>query len=463
MRRLPLLRTTVAVGLCSTLLLNCSSSEDDPADGRNANAAASSDGSGNNNTSGPTGAGGTGATSTAATNDSGSGATSSTVVTSDSGSSNVTTDGSSATNTTGPLFQGGVGGTFVGDRDQGTTGDACQGLAIEFTPDIPTVFILVDRSSSMWDNMFWDPLRDGVLEVVSRLHEDVRFGFATFTGLAGNTCPLDLQDVGIIDRNNYTAIEGFYTPIMHPGASTETPTPVALRAAADLLITDYATFPGPKFIMLVTDGNPDYCDNGDAKCRADTTVRVLQDIKADPTVPIRTFVVGLPDASINQDWMAAFANAGAGESVAAPVDTEFCDDLPAATAALLPGIDPTVWPSGTYGATMGPELPYAVDPAQQDQLVEEISSLIAGVKSCIFDLEGELQIVEGREDEGSVTIRTVQNPAGAEQPYDPTGVSGWKVNYGTQIELVGDSCTALRDPETVGIDFGFPCEIIIPK
>jgi len=335
-------------------------------------------------------------------------------------------------------------------------------LEIAFTPQIPTVFILVDRSTSMWDNMFWDPLRAGVLEVVSRLHEDVRFGFATFTG-QGNTCPLDLDDVGIIDKNNYAAIEEFYTPIAHPGVATETPTPAALRSAQDILKADFATFPGPKFILLVTDGNPDYCDSGATECRADVTVRILQDLQGDAEVPIRTFVVALPDPGIDQAWLTAFANAGAGQPVSAPRDTQFCDAIPAASAALFPGLDPTVWPQGTYGAAMGTAEPYNVDPAQQDQLVEEISGVIAGVKSCTFDLEGELKIVAGREAEGSVVIQTISNPTGTAQAYAPDGGDGWKVNGGSQIELVGASCETLRDPETTGIQFGFPCDIIIPK
>ncbi|HEY6723865.1 MAG TPA: VWA domain-containing protein [Polyangiaceae bacterium] len=459
-----MLRPSLISGLSLLLLLNCSSSS--PEGDRNAASNASgSDGAstegasseGSNVTGADTtGSGGVSNTAAAVTSSDGSGATSS----GDSSAATTTSDGASTTNTTGPIFLTGVGGSFVGSRDET---DACQGLEIAFTPEIPTVFILVDRSSSMWDNMFWDPLRDGVLEVVSRLHEDVRFGFGTYTGIQGDTCPLDLQDVGIIDKNNYAAIEGFYSPIMHPGVSTETPTPAALAAARDMLKTDFATFPGPKFILLVTDGNPDFCDSGATECRADLTVRVLQDLRADTEVPIRTFVVALPDPGIDLDWLTAFANAGAGQPVAAPRETEFCDDIVPATAALFPDLDPTLWPQGSYGETMGPEVPYNVDPAQQDQLVEEIAGVIAGVKSCTFDLEGELEIDKDREDEGTVVIQTISNPTGTAQAYAPDGGDGWKVNEGTQIELVGASCEALRDPETTGIQFGFPCGIIIPK
>jgi len=386
------------------------------------------------------------------------------------GGSNTTTALSNGT--TSPfnptVTVGSIGSTASGATT--TAGNACQQLEVSFTPQTPTVFILVDRSTSMWDNMFWDPLREGVLDVVSRLHEEVRFGFGTFTG-QGSTCPLDLEDVGIIDKNNLAAIEAFYTPIVHPGVATETPTPAALLKAQELLKADFASFAGPKFILLVTDGNPDYCDSGAVECRADVTVRILQDLMADPAVPIRTFVVALPDPGIDHDWLTAFANAGAGQPVSAPRDTEFCDDIPAASAALFPGLDPTLWPQGTYGAAMGPEQAYNVDPAQKEQLVTEISGVLAGVKSCIFDLtnaagEEVISVAEGKEDQGTVFIKTATNSdPGEPQTYDATGVNGWKVNRipgaADQIEMVGPACELLRSPETLGVEFGFPCEIII--
>ncbi|HWO11738.1 MAG TPA: hypothetical protein VNN80_19725, partial [Polyangiaceae bacterium] len=267
------------------------------------------------------------------------------------------------------------------------------------------------------------------------------------------------------------AIEAFYTPIMHPGVATETPTPAALVKAQELLKADHASFPGPKFILLVTDGNPDYCDSGAVECRADVTVRILQDLAADTEVPILTFVVALPDPGIDQEWLTAFANAGAKQPVSAPRDTEFCDDIIPATAALFPELDPTIWPQGTYGSAMGTAKAYNVDPAQQDQLVTEITGLLNGVKSCTFDLtnaagEEVISIQPGKEAEGTVYLKTAANSdPGEPQSYDAAGLNGWKVNRrenaADQIELVGAACDLLRSPETTGIEFGFPCEIII--
>jgi hypothetical protein len=300
---------------------------------------------------------------------------------------------------------------------------------------------------------FWDPLKDGVLEVVSQLQQDVRFGIATFTG-SSTTCPLEYDELGTMDLNNYDAVAQFYDAAMHPGASTETPTAAGVQAALTSLQAD--PFTGPKFILLVTDGSPDYCDNPDPKCPADTLVWALQEAY---NAGIGSFVLALPGSGVDVQWLTAFANAGAGQSVLMVEDTQYC----AVTANGSEALFPAAFPQGTYGAANGPATHFDVDPANRDELVNQIASVVAGVKSCEFDLQNELTIVSGLEGEGMVFIETVENPEGEAQPYDPTGVDGWTVNDGSQVELVGSSCDKLRDPNTIGISFGFPCEILIPK
>jgi hypothetical protein len=307
-------------------------------------------------------------------------------------------------------------------------------------------------------------LRDGVLEVIQRLHQDVRFGMATFTG-DSTTCPVDLEEAGPIALDNYDTIANFWTTVTNPNMATETPTAAAIQTVQGILEQDATVVSGSKFILLVTDGNPDYCDNGDDNCRADTTVRALQDAYAS-TANITTFVVVLPDqegSSINLDWIDAFANAGAGQPVElVNTSVEFCGNNPppADTQALFP----YDFPHGTYSDVGGTAAPFSVDPANQDALVAEIGSVVAGVKSCVFDLENELKINVDRADEGSVVIKTVMDPEGTAQPYDAAGTGdGWTVNADGGVELVGAACDLLRTPETTGIEFGFPCDIIIPK
>jgi hypothetical protein len=81
-----------------------------------------------------------------------------------------------------------------------------------------------------------------------------------------------------------------------------------------------------------------------------------------------------------------------------------------------------------------------------------------------MELLVKLKINVDRAEEGSVVIQTVADPEGAAQPYDEDGVTGgWTVTADGGVELVGASCELLRNPETIGIEFGFPCDIIVPK
>jgi hypothetical protein len=41
--------------------------------------------------------------------------------------------------------------------------------------------------------------------------------------------------------------------------------------------------------------------------------------------------------------------------------------------------------------------------------------------------------------------------------------NGWRLNTGTQIELLGNACQQLKLPTTGGIAFDFPCDALIPR
>src|SRR4051812_43679008 len=80
-------------------------------------------------------------------------------------------------------------GTGLNGLDLGepVAAKACQQAERSFKPKTPTEFVLVDRSSSMFDanaqgTNAWTPLRSGVLQVISELQTDVYFGFSAFSG-----------------------------------------------------------------------------------------------------------------------------------------------------------------------------------------------------------------------------------------------------------------------------------------
>jgi len=178
-----------------------------------------------------------------------------------------TTTGGTLTTTGGMINTPIDGGSGFAD-DSGTH---CQAGTLKFVPQIPTVFILVDRSGSMFDSMAWEPLRTGTLAVVKELESKVKFGFGAFTGEVGQTCPM--FDKVPVALNNSDAIAALYNKLGKPQKG-ETPTAKVLSQVRDILRAE--TGPGEKYILFVTDGEPDYCDDPNPICPVDSVVAALQ-------------------------------------------------------------------------------------------------------------------------------------------------------------------------------------------
>ena len=86
---------------------------------------------------------------------------------------------------------GGTGNSVSITPGGGNNGGACQQAEVVFTPKYPAVFILVDRSGSMFDMQTdaagmqyraWDRLKEAALPVVKDLQDQIRFAFGAFTG-----------------------------------------------------------------------------------------------------------------------------------------------------------------------------------------------------------------------------------------------------------------------------------------
>jgi hypothetical protein len=361
-------------------------------------------------------------------------------------------------------------------------GGACMEKQYKFEPKTPTVFLLVDQSGSMFQchtqggaksatanecanhaDTSWYPLRDGVLQVVKQLGSTVRFGFSAFTGEMGDAmCPT--LDPVLPALNNDAAISMRYNALVAPRKG-ETPTKNALVQVADLLAKDTQA-PGEKFILFVTDGQPDYCDDGNELCPPDSVVGELQTLAKGN---LHTIVMGIssPLTTISDAVLAAFANAGAGKPVAylnADVNAIYdqCAGVAGWAADFAPTGKPAMRPS-TIGAYVPPTAAgnaqvFKPDLTNQMALINEITNALSGVKSCVFDLSdptnGKPIMVDTTQlDKAHVLI------AGMEIPLDNT--NGWQMTSDTQLELTGTACDTWRDPKNTTIDFQFPCQIII--
>ena len=417
------------------------------------------------------------------------------------------TGGIRGTGTGGTPGSGAMGGIATGSGGGFARGDAglvtsdvatmtCQEGMYKSVPQIPTVYVMVDRSGSMFDCIStanvesacstptdtpWAKLKDGILTVVQALQAEVRFGFTSFTGTNvrfGGMCPI-LNKVAP-GLKNYDAIAAVYNALPFQPNSTqsgmkfETPASQSLRLIGAELAADQA--PGSKYILYVTDGEPDYCGDGNALCPPDGVVGTIQKLK---TQGITTIVFGIK-SQIAQDLplgvLEAFANAGAGEPTVAPLrgtnpkiedlydqcfNTGATPDDAAGgwTLEFMATGKPMMRGQtiGTYSAVAGPTLPYKPDVTNQMMLVNQLSQALSGVKSCTFDLnnlDGKMLKVDMNM-LGAVTVRVMD----AVVPLD--GTNGWRMNSASELELVGSACTNWRMPQNLNIDIKIPCVAII--
>jgi hypothetical protein len=399
--------------------------------------------------------------------------------------------GSGSGGSTPPI--GGFGG-IVTNPDSG----ACQHTQYTFEPTIPTVYLIVDRSGSMFHclstselvcptktDTSWSKLKTAIQTVVMQLETDVRFGFTTIFGTnpaGGGSCPL--QSAGTLADNvapklmNYADIKTKYDALdtmwpnpsdaMNTGKKYESPAMYSIRAATKALMAD--TTPGAKYIIFITDGQEDFCDDAPEICASDSTVGALQ---AAYTAEVKTIVFGLQTTQFNlpPGVLQAFANAGAGEStvpgLASGLDTTAIFDqcqgvMPWKTDLTASGHPATRGPTatvGTYGTTAGPSKPFQPSASDSTMLVTQLSQALAGVKSCTFDLTttGGTPIKVDLKQLNKATIKV----EGAPVALDTNSANGWNMINETTLQLFGPACDAWRNPAAKTIDFNFPCEIIV--
>jgi len=363
--------------------------------------------------------------------------------------------GAAGTSSSGAAGTGGSApplGGFGGSGMNNDSGVGCQHTQYTFEPKIPTVYLLVDRSGSMFHcltgstgdpvcatptNTAWNGLKEAVRTVVGSLEKDVRFGFATIWGTdpaGGGMCPAIqgmVPDQVTPALNNATPIMTKYDALPLPPVSTqqgvkfESPASESLAAVGAALKADTSS-QGDKYIIFITDGQPDYCDDSNSLCAPDSVIMHLQQNKADG---ITTIVLGI---------QTTLFDLGTGILQAYARGTTL----------------------GNYMSAAGPTKPYMPSATDQASLVTQLSMALAGVKSCTFDLTatGGTPIKVDVKQLNKATIKI----DGATQALDPNSMNGWNMINETTLQLFGSSCDAWRDQSAKTIDFNFPCEIIVP-
>jgi Mg-chelatase subunit ChlD len=237
-----------------------------------------------------------------------------------------------------------------GGRKDGGSGkgdDVCGAHTVRSDRAIPDMLIVLDRSGSMaregnaTRTDRWSGSRDAVQEVTAMFDTSIHFGLMTFPsaggfggGDQGRQCSAGSVNVPI-GSNTASAIAQTLSPMR---ASGYTPTAATLEAARDVIggppVADQ-TLTSPKFILLVTDGDPNCSEDWSASggmggiAPPDPVARTESIAAIDKLTKqgVQTFVVGFQtagtDFSEQLDKMAAAG--GTGQKTHRSVDSG--DDL----------------------------------------------------------------------------------------------------------------------------------------
>ncbi len=309
-------------------------------------------------------------------------------------------------------------------------GDACAEITLELGDVTPTVVLLIDQSGSMSSDDIepggpkrWDALKTaltGTDNVVQQLESKVRFGFAFYSNPSGldeppepGVCPI--VDKGGMDEtlmppalDRYDEFAAYFAPLdTHPN----TPTAESFELVANDL--DAFTEPGPKYIVLATDGNPDRCEQNNENADDISKQMVVDAVdRAFTDLDITTFVISVGD-DVAEAHLHDVANVGQG----------------------FPTDDVT---DRFYKVTT------------QDALTQAFNDIISGVRSCTLTLNGEID--PDQADKGVVLLD------GEELAMDPD--NGWTVIDGQTIELVGSACEAIGTGDHT-LSARFPCDAVV--
>ncbi|HEX5101343.1 MAG TPA: hypothetical protein VFV94_17650 [Polyangiaceae bacterium] len=358
----------------------------------------------------------------------------------------------------------------------GTDPGICQHLSAVATPQVPTMELVVDTSSSMFKTnpTAWSVLYtalDGMDGVVPALQDKMYFGFTSYKGLLGSSetdpacatmttvdpAPMNFAAIDAVYKKLGEDDKGAAWTINNPPPKWETPTNYAIGYAVQELQAFNPMPPGPKYILLVTDGNPNTCEVVDPQCGQDYAIKATQDAYA---AGVGLFVVGVGDIVTDPDngcsgtgqhcglaHLQDLANAGVGAPVLAPCDDVTSDQCQAKTSSNCIK-DRTLTASYTVDApAVG--VPFQVDTSSgtaQAELKKVLTDLLNTIVSCSFELD---VIVTGDPSLGLVSL------GGTPVTYDVP--DGWILEADSfHVTLTGAACESYKAGAEVSIDF--PCD-----
>ena len=353
-------------------------------------------------------------------------------------------------------------------------GEVCNAKGIEFEKLVPVVMMLVDRSTSMFASNLpngaspafgehpdrWEALRVAVAGL-EPLAADVAFGLSTYTGYKDGTCPEMPQIDSIVPGQAEFAQLMAELPSSAealPPQESETPTHEAIIAGIEALKA--VEIVGPKYLLVLTDGEPDTCGVPDPQCGQDAAIGAAQAAFAEG---ISTYVVGLGD-DVGGKFLNDLAHAGQGLDVQPPVENElWCigQELQARDSASNFDINNyRDFADATYGAD---GLTYAADlfyqPDDVEALQAQLTEVVSSVLTCEYEMDTAVQRAQA--DKGAVRV---SYPDGTHEDLVFGDANGWTLSADNDYTVVvqGTPCDKILAEQVSGLSIEFPCAVRVP-
>jgi hypothetical protein len=336
-----------------------------------------------------------------------------------------------------------------GDVDAGVPSPALCQQSLRALAEPPTVIVVADRSGSMFNPLDetgstpWTALRPLLLELVLALQNEVRFGFTAYSGDLVLCPELTSLPPGL---GQHAAIEALYgsleTSLRRDGGPA---------LALDEVEAVLSAAAGSRHVWLVTDGDVDYCDDGNPLCPVDSSIGRLQRLAAlSPSIRTRVFGIAPLTATLPASALQAFALAGAAEPVAlpttgpAPTDANAIFDQCSSAPSWAADFARTGKPAdrgqsiADYAGANGSAVVHS--PASDiNALLAALRSELVAERPCSFELAPDGVPASGL---ASLDENAVLELDGAPVPHDEQ--DGWHLVGASTLRLEGASCTALR-------------------
>jgi hypothetical protein len=299
-----------------------------------------------------------------------------------------------------------AGTASAGTASGGAT--MCDSIEVPIDELRPSVTLLVDQSGSMREgypdrdspDTRWSLVRQALLDpnsgVVPSLQHSIQFGLVFYTshnGYSSGTCPIlsTVQNA----TNNYAAISRLYDK---SSPDDDTPTGAALQQVVRNIVA--AGRRSTEVLLLVTDGDPDTCEQPDPQNGQAEAVAGAQAVYA---AGIDFYVLGV-SSDISGDKLQQMANAGQGK----PLDAIW-------------GVDPEAAEPFQASASVG-------------GLTNQLRNILDRVPLCQIELDRPVEWAELGDGEVLLDGKVLELGS----------LDGFRLKDPLHLEIMGEACKTLR-------------------